>query len=346
MKAFAQADATRLPLADDSVDLVLGSPPYMDARTYGIGAQRGVEEWIDFMLQCTSEAVRVSRGLVLWVVGGVTRNHCYWPGCEGLLYEWWKRGGRCWRPAFWHRVGIPGSGGKQWLRADIEYVLCFTKCKAYIPWAGNTANGHPPKWAPGGDMSYRNTQGDRKNGQQAPVGPVDSDLQDGQGIEERDHRAETRASQKKTGSCIKKVPEQRHKFYSMSSRGNDGERKLAGGRRVSRGHADGDTTQEDAYLPPVLANPGNLIKGIKVGGGMMGHKLAHENEAPYPQKLAEWFIRSYCELGGLVLDPFSGSGTTVAAAVALGRRGIGLDLRLNQCQLGRRRCAEIQQVMF
>jgi DNA modification methylase len=96
----------------------------------------------------------------------------------------------------------------------------------------------------------------------------------------------------------------------------------------------------------VLANPGNLIKGIKVGGGMMGHKLAHENEAPYPQKLAEWFIRSYCELGGLVLDPFSGSGTTVAAAVALGRRGIGLDLRLNQCQLGRRRCAEIQQVMF
>ena len=34
-----QADALHLPLADKSVDLVLGSPPYCDARTYGIGAK-------------------------------------------------------------------------------------------------------------------------------------------------------------------------------------------------------------------------------------------------------------------------------------------------------------------
>jgi hypothetical protein len=31
---FAQADAEHLPLADGSVDLVLGSPPYIDARLY------------------------------------------------------------------------------------------------------------------------------------------------------------------------------------------------------------------------------------------------------------------------------------------------------------------------
>jgi SAM-dependent methyltransferase len=117
-------------------------------------------------------------------------------------------------------------------------------------------------------------------------------------------------------------------------------------RRCTRGSSGGDTIQEDAYLPPVLANPGNLIKGIKVGGGMMGHPLAHENEAPYPQKLADWFIASHCPPGGIVLDPFCGSGTTVAAAVALGRQGIGLDLRLSQCDLARRRCTEIQPVMF
>jgi hypothetical protein len=222
------------------------------------------------------------------------------------LYEWWKRGGRCWRPCFWHRVGIPGSGGKQWLRADVEYVLCFTKCEKYIPWADNTANGHPPKWAPGGAMSYRDVEGDRKN--------------------RRD---------------------QWRRDCPTGNRDINGNRKdqTSVGRRITRGSKDGDTTQEDAYLPPVLANPGNLIN-IKVGGGVMGHKLAHENEAPYPQKLAEWFIRSHAEPGGIVLDPFSGSGTTVAAAVALGRHGYGFDLRLNQCELGRRRCEEIQPVMF
>lgn len=133
---------------------------------------------------------------------------------------------------------------------------------------------------------------------------------------------------------------------SMTSRGASGERNISGGRRVPRGKKDGDVIEEDAYLPPVLANPGTLIQGIKVGGGVMGSKLCHENEAPYPQKLAEWFIRSHCIPGGIVLDPFSGSGTTVASAITLGRQGIGLDLRLNQCDLGRRRCAEIQPVLF
>ncbi len=56
---FEIADAVRLPLPDRSVDLVLGSPPYVDARTYGIGAQRQCQEWVDWMLLVTAEACRV-----------------------------------------------------------------------------------------------------------------------------------------------------------------------------------------------------------------------------------------------------------------------------------------------
>ena len=346
MKAFAQADATRIPLADDSVDLVIGSPPYMDARSYGINAQRGVEEWINFMIRCTAEAVRVSRGIVLWVVAGVIRKHCYWPGCEGLLYEWWKLGGRCWRPCFWHRVGIPGSGGRQWLRADIEYVLCFTKCEKYVPWADNTANGHPPKRAPGGKMSYRDVEGNRKNdddpwGKRGRGNSLGGRKVNGEKLLGTNH---ARDGDEEPVRTLRKT---KVRLGRGMANGIPGSTKgSCVGRRIPRGSKDGDVIEEDAYLPPVLANPGNLIQGIKVGGGRMGHKLAHENEAPYPQKLVEWFICSCCPPGGLVLDPFSGSGTTVAAAIALGRQGIGLDLRLNQCDLGRRRCAEIQPVMF
>ncbi len=346
LKAFAQADATRIPLADDSVSLVMGSPPYLKARSYGINAQRGVDDWIEFMLRCTAEAVRVSRGLVLWVCAGQTTDHCYQPGPEGLLYRWWQQGGREWRPAYWFRHGICGGGGKQGLCPKVEYVFFFTKCETYIPWADNTANGHPPKWAPGGEMSYRLTGGERRNafGMNHAV--------ESRGANESDPGALRKTSRPSHAPGLgeenaRQVRKPKVRLGRGMANGIHGSTKgSCVGRRVPSGKKNGDVVEKDAYLPPVLANPGNLIHGIKVGGGMMGHKLAHENEAPYPQKLAEWFIRSYCEPGGIVLDPFSGSGTTVAAAVALGRHGIGLDLRFNQCELGRRRCEEVQPVLF
>jgi DNA modification methylase len=38
-----------------------------------------------------------------------------------------------------------------------------------------------------------------------------------------------------------------------------------------------------------------------------------------------------------VLDPFSGSGTSVAVALRLGRNGIGMDIRRSQAGIARRR---------
>jgi hypothetical protein len=300
---LAQADATRLPFADASVDLVFGSPPYMDARTYGIGAQRNCEDWIEFMLKVVAESCRVSSGLVLMNCAGVTRDRCYWPGCEGLLYRWWKQGGQCWRPVYWNRVGIPGSGGKQWLRADIEYVLCFKRDAEWLAWSDNTANGHPPKWGPGGAMSHRIGDGRRVNQwvHSFDSGGTGGDIDD--------------------VSC--QAPRPSHVLFK---------------KRHTKSRPDG-SDEVQTYTPPTLANPGNMIQ-IKVGGGLLGSKLAHENEAPFPEALAEWFIKGWCKPGGKVLDPFSGSGTTASVANRLGRIGIGTDLRFNQCELGRRRIIE------
>ena len=295
---FTQADATRLPLADRSVNLVFGSPPYCDCRTYGIGAQRDCMAWVEWMLVVTAEAQRVARGPVLWVAAGVTRDRNYWPACEGLMWEWWKRGGDCqlYRPCYWHRVGIPGSGGKDWFRADVEYVICFKRPGA-LPWSDNTAMGHPPKWEPGGEMSNRLRDGERIN----QWGRISNGG--------RGRRAN---GEHKTG-------------------GSPSHRIIVVDQRKAR-----QSIASTYYSEPVKANPGNLIR-TNVGGGQMGHPLAHENEAPFPEALAEWFIRSLCPPGGIVLDPFSGSGTTVAVAHRLDRRGIGFDLRLSQCELGRKR---------
>lgn len=264
-------DAAKLALPDQSVDLVFTSPPYCDARTYGIGLKMDPRQWIDWMLPRVAECCRVSRGLVLINCAGVTRDYCYWPACEGLLYRWWDQGGQCWRPAHWFRYGIPGSGGKQWLRANTEYIFAFKGMAGELPWADNTANGGECKYKIGGAMSYRHADGRRKN---ARVG------------------------------------------------------KRLKDRRAAR---------------PKLANPGNVIQGIPVGGGMMGHDLAHENEAPFPLNLAEWFIRSWCPPGGTVCDPFSGSGTTAHAAFNLGRNARCFDIRLSQVFLGRKRMREVER---
>ena len=64
--------------------------------------------------------------------------------------------------------------------------------------------------------------------------------------------------------------------------------------------------------------------------------------ATYPPELIEPCILAGCPEGGIVFDPFAGSGTTVAVANRLGRRGIGIDLNYNYLQLAQERVGKVQ----
>ena len=55
--------------------------------------------------------------------------------------------------------------------------------------------------------------------------------------------------------------------------------------------------------------------------------------AAYPPKLAKTCILAGCPKGGVVLDPFFGSGTTGLAAKSLDRRYIGIELNAEYCAL-------------
>jgi hypothetical protein len=335
---IARADAVRLPFADQTFDLVMGSPPYVDARLYledgrNLGISRDCREWVEWMLAVTTEALRVSRGLVLWVCAGVTRDWNYQPAPEGLLYRWWERGGECHclRPVYWHRVGIPGSGGEQWFRADVEYVLAF-KRPGQLPWADPLANGHPPKWAPGGEMSHRRNDGMQCNGR---FGGIDRGGGPGNLNPDGTRDNRVRPSHKNAHGVRIDKPVGTRQY------GHREERETETYRATNRAMRQPNGLREDqAYESPILANPGCLVH-TNVGGGQLGHKLAHENEAPFPEDLAAWFIASHAKPGGSVFDPFLGSGTTAAAALSLGRKGFGCDLRQSQCRLARRRIGTV-----
>lgn len=81
------------------------------------------------------------------------------------------------------------------------------------------------------------------------------------------------------------------------------------------------------------------------GGGLPAvwrfgiHKMPeHPTQKPLPL-LKEW-VTQFTDPGDVILDPFSGSGTTLLAALSLGRRAIGIDNDPAHCATARRRLEE------
>ena len=59
-----------------------------------------------------------------------------------------------------------------------------------------------------------------------------------------------------------------------------------------------------------------------------------------PLALCDWWIRYLCPPGGLILDPFAGSGSTGVAAVRLGHSFIGIEREAEYCAIARKRISE------
>lgn len=304
-------------LPDDSVDLVFTSPPYEDCRTYGIGFNLKGQAWVDWAVVRYLECVRVCRGLVAWVVAGKTKQF-RWSATPALLMADLHRAGVKLRtPPIYHRVGICGSGGPDWWRNDYEFVICSSKGR--LPWSDNTATGRPPKYGPGGVPSHRLTDGQRAN-------------------------VDRMKELKQAGLSQREAARQAGVDFKTASNGVD----------------DNGTKTERTYIPPERANPGNSVEETYtagevaamcaeggdyvhcvVGGGNMGSPIAHENEAPFPESLVEPFVKCFCPPGGVVLDPFSGSGTTAKVALKLGRGAIVIDVRESEIEKTSRRILEV-----
>lgn len=62
-----------------------------------------------------------------------------------------------------------------------------------------------------------------------------------------------------------------------------------------------------------------------------------DHSAAFPQELPEWFIKLFTKENDTVLDPFSGSGTTLIAANRLRRNSIGIDIVPQYCDMTRKK---------
>ena len=114
------------------------------------------------------------------------------------------------------------------------------------------------------------------------------------------------------------------------------------------GKGKGDRTQnirpsthnfncEKVWVDNGGSDPGSVIALGNTNSNDVFSKLCKERDiahpARFPEKLAEFFILAGTEEGALVLDPFSGSGTTAVSAARNKRRWIGIDTNADYCDL-------------
>ncbi len=114
------------------------------------------------------------------------------------------------------------------------------------------------------------------------------------------------------------------------------------GGRVMRGSGNRRT---DGTTTATVKRPINNLKcrGTVWDYLMAGDKnpLKRQHPAVFPDQIPTDLIQCFCPEGGVVLDPFVGSGSTAVAAKQLGRNYIGFDISQEYCELAGRRLDQV-----
>lgn len=110
----------------------------------------------------------------------------------------------------------------------------------------------------------------------------------------------------------------------------------------SRNFRNSDLWFSSIKEPHGLVGVGDEFVGLDVNPS--GFKEAHF--ATFPEKLIEPLIKAGSREGDLVLDPFSGAGTTGLVSLKNRRRYVGIELNPEYIEISKRRLADLQVKLF
>jgi DNA modification methylase len=313
-----RGDARQLPLRDGCVDCVVTSPPYWGLRDYGNEAQIGLERepqiYTDSLVDVMREARRVLKDAgTVWLNigdsyagGGKAGSNKALSGKQGTNRGSLAMVGRSFLPsdlASKQLVGIPWRVAFA-LQADGWYL------RSDIIWAKpnpmpESVTDRPTK---AHEYLFLLAKSERYYYDAAAIAePVSAamlqQMDDGyEGLGLKDYDA---AGVQNPSSVKMRIIANARKRQPWRDGSNaDSSLSLSGKSNVGDG-----VTRNRRTVWNVNTSP---------------YSGAHF--ATMPEKLVEPCILAGCPMGGLVLDPFVGSGTVVAVAQRLGRRGVGVDL--------------------
>lgn len=322
---YWKADARDLPLPNNSVDLVLTSPPYWKKRDYGyedqIGQEPTPEAYVDSLMTCVDEWKRVlrSKGSILLNIGDTYKDKSR-VGIPWLVAQRMREDG--WRvrsEIIWHKPnGMPTSASDR-LNSRHEQIFHFTQNGYYFDKFGFKVVYDDPVdvWK----MSHGNNE--------EHLAPFPSELVE-RGLIAACPPAVCRHCRTPRERLIKK---------SLTQLNPD--RPQA--RRAMKIFEESDLTED--HIKAIQATGiSDVGKGRQVQNGTGVNspevvELAFEakkelggyfREFTFPIKTTQGWTECDCQdkktIPGMVLDPFAGSGTTVQVAKELGVSGVGVDL--------------------
>ncbi len=317
-------------LPGDSIDCVLTSPPYWGHRTYaggGLGQEPTPAAFVDALVAHAHEIRRVlaPTGSFWLNLGDSYRAKCLvgvpWRTAIRLVDE---VGFVLRNEIVWHKVKGGPDTARDKLRNVHEQVFHFVRRATGYHYDADAIRSRPraARVEGGAVVSATGVRGVRYRRQ--------LELSTALSADER-HRAlaalEATLAEVRAGTLADFrliLRGQQRPTHSDSALVSGRARQLArDGFYLLRYHPDG-------------AKPGDVWDILPEGSQ---RRTAHF--APFPADLCRIPILATAPRGGLVLDPFCGTGTTLAVATELGRRALGFELAPSYAALARRRLAAV-----
>ncbi len=300
MTALTQADALRLPLADDSVDLIVTSPPYFALRSYRdgdehydgqIGSEASPQEFLEALWAATAEMVRVVKpsGSIFVNLGDKYANPTG-SGSAGWKNPQWDRK----KPAAPQNTLGMGVRQKSLMGLPWRYAIgCIDDLglilRAEIVWS--KPNGLP------------------------------------ESVKDRVRRSHEQwfhfTLEPRYFSAIDEIREP-HKEVSL--------KRAMPHRANVLAHEDSHEVDMTKACHPLGKLPGS-VWSIPSEPLQVPDHLGVDHFAAFPQEWPRRLILGWSPPDGVVLDPFAGTGTVPMVARALGRTGIGVDLSADYLRL-------------
>jgi DNA modification methylase len=302
---LVRGDSRALPLADESVDLIVTSPPYFGLRSYQdggehydgqIGAEASPREFVDALIDCTREMVRVLKptGSIFVNLGDAYYSG---KGAPGRTTHDPKNAGRTARRAGRSALDASGLGipRKSLVLLPERYRVAAVDelgltARAVIVWS--KPNALPEK------------------------------------VCDRVRRAHEDWVHLTKEPCYFSAVDEIREPPSGYARPNSTGREPRGGQKARKML---DTTN------PLGRVPGSVWE-IPTQPLNVPEHVAVDHYAAFPMEWPRRLIRGWCPPGGIVLDPFGGTGTTALVATMLGRRGLSIDLSADYGRLAAWRC--------